>query len=42
VHSADDLVAAIAQLAPGDEVTLTVERDGETHEIDVTIGRRPS
>jgi putative serine protease PepD len=42
VRSADDLVAAIAQLAPGDEVTLTVERDGETHEIDVTIGRRPS
>jgi putative serine protease PepD len=42
IASTDDLVATIAELAPGDVVTLTVERDGETQEIDVTIGRRPS
>jgi putative serine protease PepD len=42
VGAADDLATAIASRAPGDEVTLTVERDGETVEIEVTLGRRPS
>jgi S1-C subfamily serine protease len=28
--------------APGDTITLTVERDGEEQEIEVTLGQRPS
>ena len=37
----DDLAQAAAQYNPGDEVVLTVERDGETVELTVTLGARP-
>ena len=36
------LVAAIAAKSPGDEVTLSVERDGETLELDATLGEQPA
>lgn len=42
IQSADDLVAAIAALRPGDEVELTVRSDGETRTVTVTLGDRPS
>jgi S1-C subfamily serine protease len=36
-----DLAQLVATHQPGDEVTLTVLRDGERDEIEVTLGRRP-
>ena len=42
VASSDDLRAAIDGLAVGDEVTITVQREGEPEEIDVTLGERPA
>jgi putative serine protease PepD len=38
VEGPDGLVAAIRSLAPGDEVTLTYERDGETATTTITLG----
>ena len=38
----DDLTAAISAHAPNDKVTLTVDRNGKTMKIDVTLGVRPS
>ena len=38
IASPDDLVAAIAGRQPGDAVTLTVERDGETRSLSATLG----
>ncbi len=35
------LVAAIGAKAPGDDVTLSVTRDGETLELDATLGEQP-
>ena len=32
-----DLIVAIRTHVPGDNVTLTVERDGETREVEVTL-----
>ncbi len=37
----DDLAQAAAQYNPGDEAVLTVERDGETVELTVTLGAHP-
>ena len=42
ISSADDLTAKISAHAPGDKVTLTVNRNGKTQTIDVTLGTRPS
>ncbi|MEZ5125959.1 MAG: trypsin-like peptidase domain-containing protein [Thermoleophilia bacterium] len=42
LDSADELVAAINELSPGDEVTLTIVRDGDSKEISVTLGERPT
>ena len=36
-----DLPRLIAQHDPGDEVTIEVIRDGETRNLDVTLGERP-
>lgn len=41
VAGLDDLAQAAAQYNPGDEVVLTVERDGETVELTVTLGAHP-
>ena len=37
VGSSNDLVATIRGYRPGDEVTLTVVRDGEVEEVEVTL-----
>ena len=37
----EELAATIAEKQPGDDVTLTVLRDGETREVVVTLGDRP-
>jgi putative serine protease PepD len=42
VTSADELRQAIDSHQPGDEVELTVERDGETETVTVTLGTRPN
>ena len=36
-----DLPKLIAQHDPGDTVTLEIIRDGETQNVDVTLGERP-
>lgn len=41
VDSVDALVAAIAELAPGDRVTLTIERDGEEMSALIVLGTHP-
>lgn len=38
---AGNLAALVGSFAPGDTVTLTIERDGETQDIDVTLGTAP-
>ena len=42
VSSGDDLRSAIDALDPGTKVTVTVQRGGEPHQIDVTLGTRPA
>ena len=42
IDSPDTLGAVIGKHQPGDEVTVTYERDGETHEVDVELGTRPA
>jgi len=42
IKSADDLIAFLSTKKPGDKVTLTVERDGKTQEIPITLAERPS
>jgi S1-C subfamily serine protease len=37
----DDLAEVIAAHKPGDEVTLTVLRDGEREQVELTLGKRP-
>jgi putative serine protease PepD len=37
IAGSDSLVAVIRGYRPGDEVTLTIVRDGETQEVDVTL-----
>jgi S1-C subfamily serine protease len=37
----DDLAEVIAAHQPGDEVTLTILRDGEQEQIELTLGQRP-
>jgi 2-alkenal reductase len=41
VETINDLGALLGEFEPGDEVTLTVLRDGEKVELDVTLGERP-
>jgi putative serine protease PepD len=42
VDSADELRRRIDARKPGDEVELTVRRDGDTQALNVTLGTRPS
>jgi len=37
----DDLISAVNAKQPGDSITLTVLRDGSSHEITVKLGDRP-
>jgi S1-C subfamily serine protease len=41
IVSPDDLAEAIATHRPGDVVTLTILRDGERQQVEVTLGDRP-
>ena len=40
VDSAADLPSAISRLSPGDEVTFGILRDGETEDVEITLGSR--
>jgi len=40
--TADDVRRAVAEREPGDELELTVRRDGETETITATLGKRPT
>lgn len=42
VMSAEQLAAAITDHQPGDEITLTVVRDGATQQLKATLAERPS
>jgi putative serine protease PepD len=42
ITKADDLTAGITAHAPGDKITVTLNRNGNTQKIDVTLGVRPS
>jgi len=42
VASVNQFVATIANYAPGDTVTLTVNRSGQTKQIKVTLGAQPA
>jgi S1-C subfamily serine protease len=42
VASIDDLKAKLAEMQAGESVTLTILRDGNQQELDVTLGERPS
>ena len=40
--TADDVRRAVAEREPGDELELTVLRDGETETVTATLGKRPT
>jgi putative serine protease PepD len=42
IDSADDLRSAVESHKPGDEVDLTLRRDGESATVTVTLGTRPA
>jgi S1-C subfamily serine protease len=42
ILSDTDLPELISRYDPGDEVTLEIIRNGETQDVDVTLGERPS
>jgi len=42
IKSADDLIAFLGTKKPGDTITVTVERDGQAKELQVTLAERPS
>ncbi len=42
IHDIDDLVAYLVEnTSPGDKVVLTIVRDDQTLDLDVTLGVRP-
>ncbi|HQJ25874.1 MAG TPA: trypsin-like peptidase domain-containing protein [Thermoleophilia bacterium] len=41
IRTADDLIAFLGTKKPGDTITVTVERDGKTHDLKVTLAERP-
>ncbi len=42
IKTADDLIAYLGTKKPGDTVKVTVNRDGKTQQIPVTLAKRPS
>ncbi len=42
IKTADELIAFLGTKKPGDTVTVTVERNGQTQDIKVTLAERPS
>jgi S1-C subfamily serine protease len=41
IRTADDLIAYLGTKKPGDTVKVTVERDGQTEDVSVTLAERP-
>ena len=41
VASTDDFIASVDRHAPGDTITLTIKRAGQTKRLKVTVGARP-
>jgi S1-C subfamily serine protease len=37
----EDVISAINGMAAGDEITLTILREGEQTDVKVTLGKRP-
>ena len=42
VSSSDDLASAIGAHKPGDSVSITYERDGQSHTVTLTLANRPT
>ena len=42
VHTAEDLVEAVRQADPGDDLDLAVVRNGDETTITATLGNRPT
>jgi putative serine protease PepD len=42
VGSTDQFITTVDQYSPGDTVTLTVQRNGQTHNIHLKLGTRPA
>jgi S1-C subfamily serine protease len=42
IRTADDLIALLGTKKPGDTIKLTIERDGKTQVVTVTLAERPS
>jgi putative serine protease PepD len=42
ITSGDELTSVISAKKPGDKVTITYSRNGETHSVDVTLASRPT
>jgi S1-C subfamily serine protease len=42
IKTADDLIAFLGTKKPGDTITVTVERNGQTQDIQITLAQRPS
>ncbi len=42
ITSTDQFIATVDTFAPGDTITLTVKRSGQTHNIKLKLGTRPS
>src|SRR5882757_8997291 len=42
IQGMDDVVSAVNDAKPGDDMTLTVVRDGKEQDIKVTLGERPA
>jgi serine protease Do len=40
ITSASDATTAVGKCAPGDEITITIDRNGETMDITATLGER--
>ena len=42
ISTKDELFGLLSQKKPGDKVTLTIERDGKTQDVTVTLAERPA
>jgi S1-C subfamily serine protease len=42
IRRSDDVGAAVRNSSPGDKISVTYERDGSEHTVDVTLGARPN
>ncbi|MBV9918458.1 MAG: trypsin-like peptidase domain-containing protein [Solirubrobacterales bacterium] len=42
INSTDDFIATVDGYAPGDTITFTIKRGGQTHDIKLTLAARPT